>query len=401
MSSQPSSEPKAAPGAAPAAPGATAAAAAASVQDLIRTLQDASQPLAARKKAIRALAKNGSDEAFAALKQALQNSPQEVRVAIAEALGECPNPESGALLRSLLNDPSEAVARGAVRGLATQGSAEAAASLAQLVGEPARSVNLREEAAFELGRVNQPGVLGTLTRAATSPGEEAIVEAALKGIGLRDIKETESFYQNYLRSPNADTELKKTAVGGLSEAQGDPSRFLAGVAGDKSFDPEVRGEAAWALSATETSGTAGAQVLELLGKETDADVRRRLYEALGNQETYDIAAVQAAVPKETDMSARVSGWDLLAQTVAQAQIGNPSPELQAFFDQTAVPDLKQRALTAESQDARMAALIALKRARTPGALAAVGELAGQAQDPRVLKSAQKTFAPKSGPAAPR
>ena len=153
------------------------------------------------------------------------------------------------------------------------------------------------------------------------------------------------------------------------------------------------------MSATDSTGNSGSQLLAALQGEQDADVRRRLYQALGNQETFDASTALALVQRETDPAARVAGMDLLAKTVHD----NPTPELQTYFDQTAAPALKNTALTGETSNDRMAALIALVRASTPSAMSALQDLAQQATDPRVKDSAAKIVAnpmpamPKSNP----
>ena len=77
----------AAPGTTTATTGAVAHAGAeglVSVKDLIKTLKDASLPMSQRKAAIEALAKLGTPEAVAALKEALNGGSDELRSAIAE-----------------------------------------------------------------------------------------------------------------------------------------------------------------------------------------------------------------------------------------------------------------------------------------------------------------------------
>ena len=164
--------------------------------------------------------------------------------------------------------------------------------------------------------------------------------------------------------------------------------FLASLGSDR--DSDVRAAAAWALSATETSGNLGEPLLGLLRGESDADVRLRLYQALGNQESFDATAALNIIRNEKDPSARVVGLDLLAKTLA----GNPTSPLRSYFDQTALPELTQTALSGQNSDDRMAAVVALTRASTFSAAAvdALRTLAQQASDPRVLRSVQSYLA---------
>jgi hypothetical protein len=129
-------------------------------------------------------------------------------------------------------------------------------------------------------------------------------------------------------------------------------------------------------------------LLASLQGEQDPEVRRRLYQALGNQESFDASTALALIQRETDASARMAGMDLVASSLHN----NPTPELQTYFDQTAVPALKNAALTGESSHERMAAVIALVRAGTPSAMSALQVVAQQAMDPRVKQSADKAVA---------
>jgi HEAT repeat protein len=137
-------------------------------------------------------------------------------------------------------------------------------------------------------------------------------------------------------------------------------------------DPEVevRKAAAWGLNHTEATGNVGPALLSLLQSEQDSDVRRRLYRSLTKQENLDAATALRLVQRETDLSVRLAGLDLLAKTLRD----NPPPAVQNFFDQTAVPELKQIALSSADLDDQNAAFIVLERAHTPAAQAALQEI---------------------------
>jgi HEAT repeat protein len=357
----------------------------AQVAELIKTLKNNALPLNDRKAAIQALAKLGTPEAIAALKEALASGSDELRVAVAEGLGECTSPECAAMLLGLLKDPSEAMVQAAIRGLAQLGSPEAVAALTQLLNASLRSSDLRSEAATGLGNINGPGAMQALTQAAMTLGDEDLVTQVLNAIGGRDFSETESFFRQYMGSA-VSSDLRVAAIESIWQAKGDPSAFLAGYLSDA--DAEVRASAAWAISATDTSGNVGPQLLASLQGEQDPDVRRRLYQALGNQETFDTGTALALLQRETDPTVRIAGMDLLASSLRN----NPTPEVQNYFDRTAAPALKSAALTGETSQDRMAAVIALFRASTPSAMAALQEIAQQATDPRVKGSAAKAVA---------
>jgi HEAT repeat protein len=354
-----------------------------SVNDLIKILNDPSLPLEERKKAIKALAQDGSSEAIGALKNALAGGSDELRAAIAEGLGACASPDCTLALQGLLNDANAAVVKAAVQGLAQQGSPQAIAALTQLLYDSQRSADIRQAAIQALGAIHQPGALDALTQAALNLNDEGFVTEILTTLGSRNFSETQGFFQNYLRSPTVSSDLRVAAVEALAQAQGDPTAFLLSLVSDQ--NTSVRNAAAWALSATDATGNVGPQLLGLLQAESDPGVRARLYQALGNQESYDTASVLNSVQQEKDPSAQVAGLDLLAKTLAE----NPStPELQSYFPQTAIPLLRQIALSGPTSDERMTAIIALTRlAGTQPALQALQYVAQNATDPNVLRAA--------------
>jgi HEAT repeat protein len=336
---------------------------------LVRQLNDASLPLSERQNAIYALLKNGSPEALAALKEAAGGSSPEIRGAIAGALRGCASPGCTAILVGLLHDSEESVAMAAVESLARQNSPEAATALGELLNDAQQSSTLRCEAALGLRGSEQFGVTAMLTQAAQQKDDDDVVEAALKALGDRDFTETQPFFQNYLKSSDVSSELRVDAVEAIGGASGDPTAFLASMLTDP--DNAVRTAAAWALSATSATGSAGPQILSLLQSETDPDVRLRLYQALRNQDSFDVGSALSLVQNETDSSARIAGLDLLAKTLRD----NPTPALQSFFDQTAIAELKDDGMNAEVYDDRQAAVLALTRAHTPAAMQALQELA--------------------------
>jgi hypothetical protein len=174
-----------------------------------------------------------------------------------------------------------------------------------------------------------------------------------------------------LRSADVSTENRVAAIEALVGAQGDPTALLASMASDPEAD--VRVAAASALMATEVTGNVGPQLLALAQTEADPDVRLRLYQAMENQESFDAKAALALVQGEKDPSARIAGMDMLAKELRD----HPTPELQAFFNQTAIPELKQMALNGETFDDRQQAVIALTRSHAPEAMAALQDVAKQ------------------------
>ena len=323
---------------------------------LIRTMNDGSLTLAERRKAIFALAHDGSPAALAALKDALARYPNEIRKTIAEALGECPTRGGLALLIDLLKDSDAAVAKAAVRGLARQNQAGAATALSQFLNDTNSASGVRCEAALALGELKQPWVLDPLSRIARHDSDEDVAKAALDGIGNLDFNDTKAFFQDYINSPDVSTELRSDAIDALAAGSGDSAGFLAQIAGNKDLDADLRAEAAWAMSTTGVTGDLSTQLLAMLQNEDDPDVRLRLYQALNNQDSYDSAAVLALVQKETDPAAITAGLESLAKAFA----ANPNdPQLQSYFAQSGIDQLKNIILGTSDLDTRQKAIIAL------------------------------------------
>ena len=287
-----------------------------SLDDLAIILRDPAQPMKARIKAANSLLANGSNEALAVIKEVLRDGPSALRAAIAEGLGTCSNPESYSLMYGLLGDSDESVAMGAVRGLANEGSLRAANALSQKLYDATAPLNVRCEAALGLGSVDQPGTLDTLTRAAVTMSDEDIVTQVLNALGSRPLTETKGFIESYLKSPNVSTDLKVAALEALGESREDPSSLLLSYAANP--DAELRASAAWAISNVETPGKAQEQLLAWLKGETDPTVRVRLFQALGTQDSIDVASIQALLGNESNPTARTAGLYLLAQALRES-----------------------------------------------------------------------------------
>jgi len=342
-----------------------------SVKDLLAQLKRADLPASEQKAVIAELVKLCSPESIAALKEVFAAGSPDIRKVIAESLRDCSSPDAGNLLLASLKDQDDAVAAAAVRALAAQGTPEAAAALTDLLNNNNASASLRADAALGLGEIKQPGVMDTLARAAHEIQDEDVVSAVLHAMGGEDFAQTQAFFQTYLHSPNVSSDLRVAAVEALATAQGDPSAFLADLMADP--DADVRTAVGWALSATETSGNVGKQIVALLQSEEDPDVRLRFYQALRNQDDFDIQAVLGLVRNEKDPAAQVAGFDLLAKTVRD----RPTPELQDYFIKVAIPALEQMALSQEGFDNRQASILALTRSRLPAAQAALNKIGAQ------------------------
>jgi HEAT repeat protein len=222
----------------------------------ISILFDKSLSLQFRRPAARALAKIGTDEAMAALKTVLTNdTPRYLKAAVAEGLGQCPNPEARDLLNELVNGKDEITARGAARGLASRGDSDAVDTLGGLLFNDQTSLSVRTEAALALGDVDLPGAQDLLTRAVTQIEDDDVRESVLDGLGRRPLSETEEFFRNYLNSPDVPPESKVLAIESVTDAEGDVTSFLTNYLNDP--NPDVRGAAKSAVDSLNPMASAG------------------------------------------------------------------------------------------------------------------------------------------------
>ncbi len=357
----------------------------ATVAQLLAQLNDSTAPIQARRAAGRALARIASHQVLDAAKTALGNAvlPSQIKAAIAEGLGENSLPEARAALESLLAEKDEIVARGAVRGLALRDDAGAVDTLLKLLSDGQRPKSVRTEAALALGDMNQPSATPALLKAMSEIQDEGIAEFILEGLGQKPLSETEEFFRNYLSTQNFSSDLRVAAVEALANAQGDPTTLLMKYAADT--DPEVRMAAGFSLASTDQQGSAGGALLDLLERETDAEVRAKFYQALGNQADTDFAKAFALVKNEADATAKLAGMNLLAQSL------KTSREITDYFNQTGLAELKSVALQSERLHDRLSATTTLRKLNSAESLAALQELAGQSTDPKVVEAANSAL----------
>jgi HEAT repeat protein len=352
-----------------------------STNALAAQLCDVRVPLKTRRKLAFDLAGQSFPEAIEALRIALATAEPYLKAAIAEGLGANPHPEAQRLLVQLANGGEEITARAAIRGLARRDDAASVGTLTQLLYDFSKPESVRSEAALALGKVSQPGGLEALLRASNDLKEDAVAESVLDGLARRPFSETEGFFTRLLDSAEQTGADKVTVLEALAETPGEVAPLLLKYAADP--DPEVRAAAVWALNSTETDIAIGPQLAELLAKEDGPEVRKRLYEVLSSRKDYDIDAVLSLVQREAEPSAQIAAYGWLAAT---ARAGNS--DAQALFNTTALPTLKNVALTDGSAERRLASVLALRRAETAPAAAALLDIAGQSKDPRVVAAAR-------------
>jgi HEAT repeat protein len=213
---------------------------------LISVMSDKSLSVQLRRQAARSLARVGTEEAMAALKAALAgNNPPYLKAAIAESLGESPNPAARDLLHDLVNGKDEITARAAARGLALAGDANAVDTLGNVLFNEQSPLSVRAEAARALGDVDLSSAQDLLVRAVTQIQDEDVRESVLDGLGRRPFSETEDFFRNYLNSPDVPPDSKVLAIEAITDADGDVEPFLSKYLNDP--NPEVRAAAKSAM----------------------------------------------------------------------------------------------------------------------------------------------------------
>ncbi len=346
-------------------------------------LLDEKLTLKQKAEAARALVHNGTDQAMNALKFALQNAPSRLQALIAEELGESSRPEATSILQEMIHGQDETAARGAIRGLALRNDAEAAQVLDEVLFDEAQPLSVRTEAALELGNVQLSEATSSLERAAAQIQDETMRENVLEGLGKKPFTETGEFFQNYLQTPGLSADAKVSALEALRNAEGDTAPLLLKYAADA--DADVRAAAAWALSSADTASDISPKLIELLNNEAEPEVRIRLYQAVANQETFDLTAVLDQARREKEPEVRLAALNAWAAGCRLAS----APELAAQFDQSAVPELASLALNSESAQNRLSAVMCLQRAGTPGSISALESVAQSATDIRVVEASRR------------
>jgi HEAT repeat protein len=347
-------------------------------------LLEVTNSFALKQQAARALAAAESDTAFALALNVLTNAPSSSRAAMAEALGHSQRPESRTLLESLLTGADEAVARGAVRGVAARASPDALNQLgAMLVDGWDLPLSVRTEAALCLGGLDDPAATDVLKAAALEVKNTTVAKHVLAGLGNRPFAETESFYTAYLSDAQVSKELRVCALESLSGNDVAAGWFLLGFA-SQNADPEVRAAAAWAMSNAEEPGSFGADLVGMLRTEGDPEVRRRLYQALRNQSNCDVQELVQLLQADSEQRVRLAAFD----TLASAMPSTGTTYTAAFFNQVATPELLQAALADGSDASAIEAVMTLRKARSSASLAALQQIAGSSENPKVAQAAR-------------
>ncbi|MBI4523405.1 MAG: HEAT repeat domain-containing protein [Deltaproteobacteria bacterium] len=353
-----------------------------SVASLAAILLDVTRSLKVRRQAAWRLAKLDSNDALAALRQSLMNGPPQLKATVAEALGHSADPQAKTLLASLLQDESDIVIRGAIRGLAAVGDAESVRVLAQIGSDHQRNKAIRTEAAFALGEIDTSSARKALLRFINETKDREFTEAVLSGLGRQPFDQTGGFFRAYVDSPDVETEMRAVALESLGQTTGAVAPFLVKYLGAE--EPELRAAAAWAIANLEDPGDLSKQLLSQLLREKEPEVRTRIYQALEHQQITDAGELFALVIEDKDAVARLAGFKLLA---AHSSRGGNQP-LAAQFDELIVPRLVELGIEGADAQTRLSSVIALRQARTPQALKALEVIATRSQESKIIEAAR-------------
>lgn len=343
-------------------------------ETIARFLDEGTDPATRRDFAFR-LAREGTPEALAALRRVLGTASPEDLKHMLTLIGRAGNPATVPLLASLSRHHDESTARAAIRALGLIGDDPAVGIVADLLADPNSPEALRIEAAVTLGNVQTTTAQLALTDTFANLPSGDVTTEILHGLGRYDFDRVAPVFRSYLSTPAADGELRVAAVEALSKSSADAVPFLLEVAGADA-DPEVRASAAWAISTHPTAKQFGSHLNAMVESEPEADVRRRLYEALIHQSDTSPGRIMPLVLAEEDAATRIAGLNALGESLRH----DPSSAAAREFDATLVPELQRLATSPNTLNLQMRAVFALRRAGTPTArqaLAEISESAGQ------------------------
>lgn len=354
-------------------------------EENLNIVSDDKSSLQDRNRAAWSLATLGDEEALSGLEKVLlqQETPAQLKAIILEGLGYSEELQAKQIILSSLAEDDDTIIRGAIRGLAVVGDEDSVSILSDIMLSDEYSSSVTAEAAMGLGKIDDSGVYDILVDAfhgATDSGNDELRENIIFALGQRDIWETSGFLQTVLDDRTSDHSLQVAVVEAVEDAQGDTIPFLLNnLYNDNS---EVRASTAWSLAVAEEPGDIAEELQASLEGEDSAEVRKRLYQALCNQENVDIRDISNVILSETDLEARLAGYDLLARHINDTETNS----LKELFDEIVIPELQEVALKSQKLSTRLGAIITLKRAGTQEASLALEDISAQTMDIRVEES---------------
>jgi hypothetical protein len=328
------------------------------------------------------LARAGTPEAMAALFKVFQTVGPEDRAFMIQLIGSTGNPVVKDWLWQWLTDGDERVVMAAIRGLSAIGGRDVSEKFVSFLQDSQQPDRIRIEAALGLGAIGTPEAADVLAKAFMKARETDLGMQILNALGHFPFETVAGTFEQCLSAAEVPAETRVAATEALANSSASAVPFLLGFA-QNDEDADVRASAAWAVSAHGRYKNIAPVLTDMVERETDADVRRRLYEALLPQSGIPAERLLPSVLEEDDIAARVAGFNALANGVAQGF----SETFAATFDQQIVPELLRIAISENSVNIRMRAVFALRRAQTDAAQAALAEIA-DTSNPQIAEAAR-------------
>lgn len=358
-----------------------------SAEQLIARFLNDDTPMSVRKIDAWRLARLGTNESKAALLQVLEIGSNELRAAVAEALGGSPWIDAGEILSRLLSDQDRAVQFGAISGLALLGDDPAVGALQALLMADNTDEAIRSYIASRLGDVQTAAALNALIAATTISLPEETLLNVVASLAKYPFEQTGDIFYSIFTNDQANPVLITEATEALANADKQALPFLLDTV-SRYPEADVRASAAWALGFHANTGNLAQPLAQLVQQEPDDEVRRRLYEALMRQKAIPSEQLLDQAIIENDPATRIAAANMLAIALHQSGTDNA---VQQTFNQAVVPDLITTALGDFSTNLRYRAVFALVRAGTPDAVNALTTI-GQQAEPRIAELANQGVA---------
>jgi HEAT repeat protein len=354
--------------------------------ELMTVLYDETSSPAKRCNAAFLLAREANDVTIDLLKNLFydQDTDPQLKAAILAGIGYSNNPLKTSMIWDGLEDGNEEVVCGAIRGL--QGFTEdyAVEALVSLVNFSQSSSKVKSEVIASLGEIKNPTatqVLVDLYKTFSEQGNVSFLAEIVTAAGHRDIEQIRPFLENVLNDERSDASVRLALAESLENSSQQVSFLLLPLLQDP--DNQVREAAAWSLATTETTGDIASELITAVKQEMDSEVRKRLFQALQEQENFNVAEILPIISAETDVSAKIAGYD-----VVSTRLYEKDTQTQNWFIEQALPILKDAALNGEKLSVRLSAVIVLKKAGISESEHVLAEIAEISTDPKVVRAAE-------------
>ena len=351
---------------------------------LFAVLHDETSPLKKRCNAAFILAKEANDTAFYQFLDIFYDAqtPSELKAAILAGIGYSNNPAKIELIKDGLKDSNEDIVCGAIRGL--QGFSEdyAVEMLSDFVYSDDASERVKDEAILSLGGIQNQAAAKVLMDsyyAFLEAGNNNFSTEIIAAVGQKDFSQTQAFFTDVLKNSGNDVSSRLAVAEALENSDGQVSSILTSLLHDS--DSKVRAAAAWSLATATETGDISAELLVAVKRETDSEAKKRLYQALSNQENINTAEIIPSITAETDISTKIAGYNLVA-----IELYKKDQQVQDWFVTQALPELKDTALNAATLNARLSAVIAIKKAGLAQTEQVLSEIAEASKDEKVVRA---------------